>query len=367
MKVVLIHDKIRLAGAPETRLLNYFQEFHERGHRLSVIVSEVDEGIELPSGIEIIKIPLPNIPTPYKKLLFNFRLKKALKGLNADFTLSLWRTSHQQAVLCPGNHRGYLKAMDKPGWKLRDRIQDYLDHQAYENSELILATSKMVKRELIHFYQVPAEHIKVLYPPVNTDIFNPGIKQLQKRYRRRFGLHDNKQYFVFISTSNRRKGLPLLLRIFSHLRDSTFHLLLAGPNLKNPKLPNVTNLGFVENTNELLAAADCLIHPARYEPFGQVVIEAIQSGTPVIVSDMVGASELISPAEGIVVSDFKESSWVKAIHAAAEKSFHLTGEFAQKQGLTLPQHIDRMLAYAREFELIPAGNSGTSQVEETPN
>jgi glycosyltransferase involved in cell wall biosynthesis len=43
-----------------------------------------------------------------------------------------------------------------------------------------------------------------------------------------------------------------------------------------------------------LRAADCLVLPSRNESFGMVVPEALAAGLPAIVSDRVGAAELIS-------------------------------------------------------------------------
>jgi glycosyltransferase involved in cell wall biosynthesis len=42
-----------------------------------------------------------------------------------------------------------------------------------------------------------------------------------------------------------------------------------------------------------LRRADCLVLPSRVESFGMVVAEALASGTPVIVSSMVGAKDLV--------------------------------------------------------------------------
>jgi 1,4-alpha-glucan branching enzyme len=54
-------------------------------------------------------------------------------------------------------------------------------------------------------------------------------------------------------------------------------------------------VGFVndETRNFLLRAADVCVFPSLYEPFGIVALEAMHTGTPVVVSDVGGLSEII--------------------------------------------------------------------------
>jgi glycosyltransferase involved in cell wall biosynthesis len=54
-------------------------------------------------------------------------------------------------------------------------------------------------------------------------------------------------------------------------------------------------LGFTDQVLDVLAASDLLVSPARYEPFGLNVQEAIACGVPAIVSRSAGAAELYTP------------------------------------------------------------------------
>lgn len=50
----------------------------------------------------------------------------------------------------------------------------------------------------------------------------------------------------------------------------------------------------------IMSAADALVLPSTFEPYGAVVAEAMQWGTPVILSDRVGAKELVNGSNGCV-------------------------------------------------------------------
>ena len=54
-------------------------------------------------------------------------------------------------------------------------------------------------------------------------------------------------------------------------------------------------LGYRTDVPDILAGCDALAHPARYEPYGMAVQEAVCRGLPVFVSSAAGVSELISP------------------------------------------------------------------------
>ena len=56
-------------------------------------------------------------------------------------------------------------------------------------------------------------------------------------------------------------------------------------------MKRITFLGYRTDMPELMAAADLMVHPARYEAYGLAVHEAICSGVPVIVSASAGIAE----------------------------------------------------------------------------
>ena len=113
MKVALIHPHLVLKGGLETRLFNYINFFHKRGDAVSVISYKVDESLRLPDGVQVRKIDLSRVPKPVRMYFFDRALAAELKKNHYDFIFSLGRTSHQHVLLCPGNHIGYLKGMDK--------------------------------------------------------------------------------------------------------------------------------------------------------------------------------------------------------------------------------------------------------------
>ena len=128
------------------------------------------------------------------------------------------------------------------------------------------------------------------------------------------------------------------------MKDLKFELLVAGEERVDTDLPNVRGLGFVKNTEELFAAADCTLLPAGYEPFGQVVSESVLCGTPVVVSKMVGASSVLGNGAGLVLPDFKVKTWVDALKNLDPAKFSVESDWADRNCISLGAHVQAILA-----------------------
>ena len=120
-------------------------------------------------------------------------------------------------------------------------------------------------------------------------------------------------------------------------------LLVAGdPIGQNSLSDNVRCLGFVQNIEELYAAVDFTILPAHYEPFGLVAIESVQCGTPVIISKYVGAKDLLSDNECIIIEQINPESIILAIQKAINHKFKILPNFAESKDLTVDAHISKI-------------------------
>jgi glycosyltransferase involved in cell wall biosynthesis len=105
------------------------------------------------------------------------------------------------------------------------------------------------------------------------------------------------EFVVFVGSREPRKGLPALLEAWRLLRDrgDVPPLCLVGPPGWGPALdlaglpPEAVLLpGYLpdEDLAVVLASAQLLVMPSQYEGFGIPPVEALATGTPVVVSDL---------------------------------------------------------------------------------
>lgn len=140
-------------------------------------------------------------------------------------------------------------------------------------------------------------------------------------------------HLLFCGRAIRRKGLDLLLAALCLLRTTGLELTLdvvgEGPEaerfvagLARHRIASVVH-GAVDSARalELMASADTLVVPSLlWEGWGYVVSEALAIGTPVVVSDVVGAAELVVP--GINGFSFRSND-VEALASAIRGALHL--------------------------------------------
>ena len=112
------------------------------------------------------------------------------------------------------------------------------------------------------------------------------------------------RYLVFVGTREPRKDLRTLLAAYRKLRaddsDSTPPLILVGPagwGGRHPPVPGVRILGYLsqEDLPAVVGGSLALVVPSRDEGFGLPVVEALATGTDVVMSDIPVLREVAGP------------------------------------------------------------------------
>lgn len=124
------------------------------------------------------------------------------------------------------------------------------------------------------------------------------------------------------------KGLDLLLQAFSTIADgSDTSLRIVGEGLDRAAVTSlaeslgvthrVLQLGAVHGTErfELLASAQIVCCPSRYETFGLVALEALACGTPVVAFDLPAFRALLPSDAAILIPAFDTDAYAAALSA----------------------------------------------------
>jgi glycosyltransferase involved in cell wall biosynthesis len=156
--------------------------------------------------------------------------------------------------------------------------------------------------------QLDPANVEVVYETVDPAEFRPD---LAGRFRDRVGIPDGAPLAGAVGRLDTWKGFEVLLDAFERAKElrPALHLVVAGGPVtgkeqlatdlatRATRLPDVHWLGPRADTPELFADLDLFVLPSTEpEPFGIVVVEALASGTPVVVTAAGGAPEIVARA-----------------------------------------------------------------------
>lgn len=174
--------------------------------------------------------------------------------------------------------------------------------------DIVIAVSESTKKDLLECSSIPEDKIKVVYEAANKS-FKPYSKEEVELFRKKHNLPDN--FLLAIGGIGGRRNLEKIKKA------ATGHqLIITGENL----------IGITfEEMPLLYNAADALVYCSLYEGFGLPILEAMQSGTPVVTSNRSSMKEIAGDAAVLVDPEDNDS-----IRDGVKKALGNTGDYRQK-------------------------------------
>jgi glycosyltransferase involved in cell wall biosynthesis len=134
---------------------------------------------------------------------------------------------------------------------------------------------------------------------IDRDQFNPGRRDMA--WRRSIGIADDEMVIIFLGRIVMEKGLDVFADAIHALdeRDVNYRVLVVGEGPARPwfeqQLPGAIFTGEITGVElaRALASADVLLNPSITEAFGNVTLEAMASGLPVIAAEATGSTNLV--------------------------------------------------------------------------
>ena len=343
MRVAIIHNQLRAGGGMESYMLALIRGFQAQGDEVHVHTYDVDASLTDALGCRVHKSSLFFLPRRWKKYYFLTQCNRHFNRNQYDLSLALTRTGAAHIAVIGGIHPASVARREKTGHALRrlhDRLETSFEASMFAHVPLILAHARGLADEINTWYpKTEPKKISVCYPPIDTDFFVPAPASRLTAIRDRYGITTQRLTLLFPSRGHRRKGLAELVQAFSRLDPDRFELLVAGERMCGfgSIPPHVRYLGHIDNLSELYSAVDYTVLPSHYEPFGLAVVESLHCGTPVLVSSRVGAAELLTPAEGIILDAVTPTALAGAIGSL--RKFRVAPGFVRRHGLDIEGHI----------------------------
>ena len=193
------------------------------------------------------------------------------------------------------------------------------------DSALILCCSNYMRDEIESLFDPGPSRIAVIPNGAGINRYqtidpspDPGLEKID----------DQDLVIFYIGRLVPEKGVSILIRAFLRVSEEipSAKLVIAGRGPQGPELQDLVEklglgdrvwfTGFIsdEIRDRIYHRANAAVFPSLYEPFGIVALEAMASGTPVVVSNVGGLAEIVVDGEtGLKVDPLDEESLASAM------------------------------------------------------
>lgn len=316
MRLALISRRFDPAGGGTERdLLVTARILAEAGHDVTLYAAEVRAHA---AEFAVHHVPTPRLGRAVRLYWFANSAARAARGDGADLVLSFARIVDADILRSGGSaHSRYLHAAR--GWRGRartlamrvspyHRAQIALERRGFASPQMkrAVAVSKLVRDDLVGAFMLDPARVVTIYNGVDLQRFRPCTDPATRlAVRREYGVPDDAAAVAFVGNGFARKGLRFLLQAWPALASKP-HLIVVGVDRAITSYQRLVHtlgvgervhfIGAQSRVERIFAAADAVALPSLFEPFGNVVIEAMASGLPVLASAACGATETL-PAQ----------------------------------------------------------------------
>lgn len=275
------------------------------------------------------KIPIITFPKWLTSISFAYLANRKIAKMDFDLIHSHDRVFKSNVVTLHSiPHRTWVRDIrQKRRLSLFDLGTSWTDKKMYtcSNCQMFLPVSNLVKIKVLETFQIDEQNIRVIHPGVDVERFQPVNPNDRKEIRHAFGISEADFLILFVGMNFEVKGLDSLLSAIALLKsdydnDQVKVLVVGkGDTKKYKALAHKLGIGKqlifsgVRNDIEkIYPTGDILVMLSKFDTFGMVVTEAMAASLPVIISETVGAKDLVTQGENGFVVDREDIEMISS-------------------------------------------------------
>ncbi|AFP85507.1 glycosyltransferase [secondary endosymbiont of Heteropsylla cubana] len=351
IRLAIVRKKYRLDGGAERFISNTLAALKNSDIEIHLITQQWEKTKSIPHRhVHICATNGYHRITREKK--FSNEAKKY--WTQHDFNLV---QSHERITGCDifragdGVHKIWLKHRSRVVPFYKKKLTDISPYHQYilsEESKMfrspklkkIICNSIMVKNDIMRCYGLEENKFALIYNCVDQTIFIPPTKKKRRELRQALKIPEQAFALIFVGSGFLRKGLRQVIEAIS---GTNHYLIVVGYDKHHIRykrlaqsLGHLSRIRFIGIYHDILPyyqAADALILPSLYDPFPNVILEAMSCGLPIITSKSCGGAELIEQGrEGFVCDALDVASLKMFVSEISSKNQDSTmGDAARKR------------------------------------
>lgn len=345
-------------GGLERQALALAAEAARRGHRVRLYARTASG--ELPPGVELQLLPVHAWTNHGRDRAFDEAFSAALAARPAEVVLGYNRLSaldvFYAADPCHLATRGRPGRLPLPARRARNA----LEHALFRADGHVhgLVQSEREQARYAAAYGTPPARLHLLPPGLRPEFLAPP-RAREPGLRTRLGLSEEGLVVLALGSDFQRKGLDRTLEALSGRTDVELLVVGAGRTASfarraRARCVRARFLGGREDVLACYRAADILVHPAREENTGNVLLEAASQGLAVVASGACGFAPLLAETgAGVVLSEpFRAEELHRELAALLAEPAHRAALGARGRAAAarwpMAQRLDTILACVEE-------------------
>ncbi len=314
IKLQLLHVVRRYGpvGGMERYVWGLTLQLQKLGHNVVVLCEHCY--CNIPDGITVIELG-EIIQRPHWMAALRFD-RRVVRWLKKNSHANRLVHSHERLSvhdITTFHSPPFATIFEKPWWRIisvRVAMKLYLDKRELRIARRIVPNSEIIKQQLTHYYP---EFIAKLTEPITPGVINNTVRLPHQ-------IDTDGGVIGFVGKEWKRKGLLKAVEIVKALRlvRQNLQFIVIGPDAKAVKhlfkdwQDGYILKGWEDEVN--FTEFDVLLHPAKDEPYGMIISEAMAAKVPVVISDRCGSAMHVTTGAGSVIPlNAALEDWVSAL------------------------------------------------------
>jgi len=281
-------------GGLQKDFLAVLTECQQRGHAVEVYTFSWQD--KIPPGLTVHIIPCKKIRNHARAHYFSNYIQKKIKSSDYQVIIGFNKIRGLDIYFAGDSiyaHPKNLLQKLTPRYTIFKKLEKSIFNPTASTKILVLTPQQ--QQEYSDYYHTPASRFHCLLPGISPEFKKaPLYLDQRQQWREQFGLGEHDKMALMVASFFKTKGLDRALKAIAC---TNAHLFIVGGDkgASYTKLIKTLNIhqrvhfmGAQDNLLPFYISADILIHPARTEAAGKVLIEAIACGLTVLTTENCG-------------------------------------------------------------------------------
>jgi glycosyltransferase involved in cell wall biosynthesis len=285
------------AGGAERVFMNLARGLTDAGYTVDLLLARKKGLRPLPAGVRVVSFGADHVAFTLGPLARYLRARQPDVLFPALFTPNVvsvlaGRLARVATKIVITEHTVFSQAA-RHATGLKAKLLMALARRAYPCADGFVAVSNGAAADLAHSISVARERIEVIHNPIVTPELRTAVQRVPTAFPRHNSPPAAVPLVLGVGRLAAHKDFATLIEAFARLRERRpARLVLLGEGDRRAQLEDLVACrelhedvqmpGFVDDPYDYYRAASVLVLSSRWEGFGNVLVEAMAFGTPVV-------------------------------------------------------------------------------------